>query len=859
MADQLSVTNAALGHLGSRPIASLDEPREAPRVCALEWEAAVRWCLEMTGWQFATRSAAIPANGAAPPNQYASTLPKPADWIKTVDISVDGRLSIALEDYVEEGPYWYADPAVIFVRFVSSDPAYGFNVDRWPTTFADLVALRLAERAARRIANAADLLGEIQKRRTEAAQEALTVEEQNAARTFVGATEAGEVRLSIYNSALAHLGRARAVSLTQTTDTVRELNDQWRTSVRWCLQRAPWSFASRTLGFTPTDTVTPRAGFAHAFVKPADWVLTANIAQDGELQTPVDAYVEDQNVWFADCPALYVRMVSSDPQFGFNVARWSPQFCDLVALRLAEVSCGRLAQDAKDLWSNLVKLRGEAEMTARAIENESVARVVPVGGNALTRLQIYNDALAHMGLPRVPSLTDVGDVVRELNDQFRTCLRWTLQQAWWSFALRAKTFTPIAGSVPPNGFANVIQKPADWISSVEIAADARFTFPVTAYVDEFRYWFTDAAALSVRYVSDDPLFGADPSTWPPYFADLLALRIAEKSCGRLGGDPVKLKGIVEMRAAAEAEARRFEAEVRARTMPPSDPTAAIRLRIYNEALGHLGQPRAASLAEVGVATRALNEAWEAEVLWCLQQGPWTFATRSLTLAAVDGVVPLYGFEHAYQKPEDYLRTVALMVSGDWREPLMHYTDGDGVWYTNTVGLAVRYVSSHEDWGFNLPNWSPTFAALVALRLAEKCALRITSSANLVAGLIALRERALKDQRAKDAINTEVAFAPSGTWTRARRGSGWGTRGGGFPDGGTLQRRPNLGLAGTQRQLAGSVTDYAGYGAELPPEDGAGLAGADPQRAGDPTTQAGAEPPQPTDDLSTIRLADQDQE
>jgi hypothetical protein len=267
MADQLAVWNIALSHLGSRRLAALNEAREPARVLADEWDQAVRWCLELSTWQFATRLDQVLPTGDAPPVAYAHTFLKPSGWIRTVDLSTDIKLVGSLTNYVEEGSCWFADPAAIYVRYVSADPIYGFDTTRWPSSFVDLVALRLAERCCRRITGSSEMLGDLVKLRSEAEKQALTVEEQNAARNFpIGALN----QLQVYNDALAYLGRARVVSLTQTNDTVRELNDQWTQTVLWALLQAPWQFAVRA----DIIATTPQAVAVEGFGRPAGCVKT---------------------------------------------------------------------------------------------------------------------------------------------------------------------------------------------------------------------------------------------------------------------------------------------------------------------------------------------------------------------------------------------------------------------------------------------------------------------------------------------------------------------------------------------------------------------------------------------------------
>lgn len=567
MADQLALYNVALAHLGARRLASLAEPRESARVLADEWEAAVRGCLEMAPWSFATRTKAVDFSGAAP-NQFRYTLPKPADWLRTVDVAADPTVTVPLDGYAEEGAAWYANQTTIWVRFVSYDPAYGLNTNGWPQHFADLVCLTLAVRCCRRLTGDASMLADLLKLREQASQDALVLEEQTAARQPSASVDPGDNRLQVYNDALAHLGRARIYALTQASETVRALNDQYRSALRWCLQQTTWGFATRTVGLTPTTGVYPLVGFANAFAKPADWVRTMNVAADDALQVPVSTYVEEGPNWYASVPKLVVHYVSSDATFGGNPALWPPAFCDLLALRLAEVSIGRLG-DPK-MAEDIVKLRLAAQAIAQGIETEDLARTFPITDAGLTRLQISNDALSHLGLPRIAGFTEANGRVRALNDEWDLAVRWCLQQGPWTFAIRALMIGAETLPIPTFGYTNAFLKPTDWLQTVLVSMDEKFRSGLTSYADEVGYWFADADGLFVRYISTDPLFGLAMDRWPPTFADLLAIRLAEKTAGRLGQGAM----LANLIAQREQAMKRLRASDAMNTPPAFPPTGS---------------------------------------------------------------------------------------------------------------------------------------------------------------------------------------------------------------------------------------------------------------------------------------------
>lgn len=771
MADQLAIYNVALAHLGERRLASLAEPREPARVLNDEWTAAVNGCLQMAPWSFATRTQQVnAAGGGAGP--FANRLPKPADWLRTADIAADGALTVPLDGYLEEGMFWFAAPATIWVRFVSNDPGYGYNVGGWHQPFADLVALALAARACRRLTGAGDMLGDLIKLREQAGQEALTYEERTAARQYPGMTGPGETRLQVYNDALAHLGRARISSLTSAEDAVRALNDQWPSAVRWCLEAAPWGFATRTGAFYGDAGFAPRAGYLYAASKPDDWVRSVNVSLDSDLLQPID-YVEEGTHWFSPTPILVVRYVSSDPAIGGNPGRWPSHFCDLIALRLAEKSCGRLS-DPK-LLEGLTGQRQTAEAQARAIEAAAIGRIYPHDQASLTRLEVYNAATGHLGLARIAAISEVGEVTRSFNEQWPVVVRWCLQQAPWQFAVAELTIEA-TGTTPPNTLTSAFPQPADWVMTLDAAKDAQFTVPVYDLVEETGLWYANTDSLNIRYVSSAPDRGFAVALWPPAFCDLVAARLASMCAGRLG---VAIDGLADKVTAAREAAVGIEMTRQQRSFP-EDALGATVLRVFNLALAHLGKPRLAALTEMHQTMRLLTDAWATEVRWALEQGPWNFAIRAIMIGPFAASGPTFGYRNGFKKPDDWLQTVLVSEFEDMRSGATRYADETGWWFSDAPGLFVRYVSTGANYGLNLPRWPAAFVDLVAARMAEKIAPRLDASGARLAGIVALRQDAMKTLRATDALNTPPAFPPEGAWVRARRG-GW-TGGRRFGDG-----------------------------------------------------------------------------
>lgn len=159
MADKLALYNAALGHLLEGSLASLSEKREPRRVLDTYWDSTVAYCLERKLWNFAYRSVQQDAETTITPQfgfLYAFKIP--TDWIRTRLLSAVPTLDPPLTQMREEAGYWYTNVTPIYVQFNSNDPQYGMDLGRWPESFSDFVALRLARQACKRITGKDDLL-----------------------------------------------------------------------------------------------------------------------------------------------------------------------------------------------------------------------------------------------------------------------------------------------------------------------------------------------------------------------------------------------------------------------------------------------------------------------------------------------------------------------------------------------------------------------------------------------------------------------------------------------------------------------------------------------------------------------------
>jgi hypothetical protein len=120
-------------------------------------------------------------------------------------------------------------------------------------------------------------------------------------------------KLTLYNDALLLCGERFLASLTEEREPRRLLDRAWDGgAVRACLEMGQWGFAMRTIQLDYDSGIQPDFGYARAFVKPTDWVLTSGLCSDEFFRSPLTRYTDEAGYWYSDLDTIYVRYVSDD-------------------------------------------------------------------------------------------------------------------------------------------------------------------------------------------------------------------------------------------------------------------------------------------------------------------------------------------------------------------------------------------------------------------------------------------------------------------------------------------------------------------------------------------------------------------
>src|SRR3990167_3309042 len=198
-----------------------------------------------------------------------------------------------------------------------------------------------------------------------------------------------------------------------------------------------------------------------------------------------------------------------------------------------------------------------------------------------------------------------------------------------------------------------------------------------------------------------------------------------------------------------------------------------KLKLFNMALGELGQSTVAATSETGLNPTTLNDAYDDTVRYCLEQGMWNFAMNASQLAT-EGGTAAFGYTYPYQKPAGWIRTIRLSASNTYWPPLEDYEDALGQIQANVNPLYAAYTATNG--GLNLTGWPDTFSLYVACELGHRIAKRIGAADDARDAIEKRRNQTLADALTKDAMNEGVRYPPEGRWVMSRRGSRRGDRG-----------------------------------------------------------------------------------
>jgi hypothetical protein len=204
---------------------------------------------------------------------------------------------------------------------------------------------------------------------------------------------------------------------------------------------------------------------------------------------------------------------------------------------------------------------------------------------------------------------------------------------------------------------------------------------------------------------------------------------------------------------------------------------ATKLAVFNGALRLLKERKLDTLTDDEFKRYELDAEYDATIAYMLEKGLWNFAMRTVTIDEDVSVDPAFGFNYAFEKPSDWVRT--WKVSANPRLfPVMgagEYIHEGAYWSANVTPIYVSYVSNGASYGLDLTAWPASFIRAVEFELALRVAPTITSFTSKGRGsdmetLTFAAKRELRKAQGKDAIDQAPTERPPGRLTMSRRGN-----------------------------------------------------------------------------------------
>lgn len=197
-----------------------------------------------------------------------------------------------------------------------------------------------------------------------------------------------------------------------------------------------------------------------------------------------------------------------------------------------------------------------------------------------------------------------------------------------------------------------------------------------------------------------------------------------------------------------------------------------KLQLYNQALRLIGEGSLTTVTDSRPERYALDKIWDEDpIKQMLEETYWAFATRTLEWNYNSAVEPAFGYRYAFDRPANYVRSVAICQDEFFTAPLTDYNIEAGYLYCELQTIYWRYVSDADDYGRDMSLWTELFRNCVAAKMAKELAIGLSKSDAVKEGADRELQRYLKDAKSMNAQEKPTQYLRPGSWTRNRMGGG----------------------------------------------------------------------------------------
>lgn len=189
------------------------------------------------------------------------------------------------------------------------------------------------------------------------------------------------------------------------------------------------------------------------------------------------------------------------------------------------------------------------------------------------------------------------------------------------------------------------------------------------------------------------------------------------------------------------------------------------LQTYNQALSMIGVRRLESVTIDRDARHELDSSYAFTLQYCLEQGMWEFAMRTVSIASTTLPTLDYSMGFAFTVPADEVHTYLLGSNESFAPPLRDAVQADGYYFARATPVYVRYVSNDASYGGLLTRWPNVFANYFIAELASQVAYQLTRSGEIAKAAMEVAQVRLLQARATDAMLGSTGILPYNTLIR----------------------------------------------------------------------------------------------
>jgi hypothetical protein len=296
-----------------------------------------------------------------------------------------------------------------------------------------------------------------------------------------------------------------------------------------------------------------------------------------------------------------------------------------------------------------------------------------------SKLDIYNDALTHLGDHRLDTLADDVEARWALDSVYDRAVTFVFEAAYWQFALKTELLTHNAALTPSlPGYTYRFAMPDGFLRphAIFVSLNSR-EYPVDARMQGVLLHST-VQATYLRYI-DDSLAG-DPTSWPVPVAQALSAYLALTIAARLSQDPQSPQNM-------SAIWQQYFGAAQATEAIPPDPWLPYQL----------------------------SGEYLPAVRFILEQGFWRFSLKTASVSNTVGAISPE-FQYGFDKPADWLKTQALFITAGKRELPFNVREHGSRWSADLTPFYARYLSTD---GYDATKWPDEFRSVVGAYLAAK--------------------------------------------------------------------------------------------------------------------------------------------